>query len=140
MRAVVDTNVFVSALLVDVGTPAAVLRSWRRGEFDVVTSPELMAELRTVLDRPARSTRLRNSPLELLLRLEVAAFEVHPGERIEVIADDPSDNRLLEAGVAGDADFIVSGDGHLLSLGSYGGVAIVTPARFAAILAEQRSR
>ena len=80
------------------------------------------------------------APFELLQRLEAAALEVYPAELIEVITDDPSDNRLLEAGVAGNADFIVSGDRHLLSLGSYASLAIVTPARFAAILAEQRSR
>jgi len=59
---------------------------------------------------------------------------VTPAHQIEAIPDDPSDNRLLEAAIAGGADYVVSGDRHLLDLKTYEGVQIVTPARFVAIL------
>jgi putative PIN family toxin of toxin-antitoxin system len=139
MRAVLDANVFVSALLVELGAPWAVLDSWRRGEFELVTTPELLAELRDVFARPSISRRLIEAPDATLQRIVNVALQVRAVQRLDVIVDDPSDNRLLEAAIAGDADFIVSGDRHLLSLASYADVAIVTPARFAAILAEQRS-
>ena len=54
---------------------------------------------------------------------------VHPKERLEVIADDP-DNRILECAVEGQAEFIISGDKHLLKLKAYQGIAIVTPVDF----------
>jgi predicted nucleic acid-binding protein len=54
---------------------------------------------------------------------------VHPQERLAIIADDP-DNRILECAVAGPADFIISGDHHLLDLENYQGIKIVNPARF----------
>lgn len=140
MRAVVDANVFVSALLVDLGPPWAVVDSWRRGEFEMITTTELLAELRDVFARPSILSRLIEPPDETLQHIVDVAVQARSGPRLDVIRDDPSDNRLLEAAIAGGADFIVSGDRHLLSLESYAGVAIVTPARFLAILAEQRSR
>jgi len=61
-----------------------------------------------------------------------AAF-VEPEEALQVVSDD-DDNRVLEAALAGEADYIVSGDRALLSLGRYEGIEIVTPARLSAIL------
>ncbi len=66
--------------------------------------------------------------------MESAVTMVDPAESLSVIAD-PPDNRVLEAAVAGEADYIVSGDRDLLDLGKYEGIEIVTPAMFLAILA-----
>jgi predicted nucleic acid-binding protein len=60
--------------------------------------------------------------------------------RLTAIGRDPSDNRLLEAALEGEADYIVSGDRDLLDLGSYEGIGIITPARFLAILREASER
>lgn len=62
------------------------------------------------------------------------AVLVEPGEPISVIADDPSDNMLIEAAVTGCCDYVVSGDPHLLRLGEYRGIQILTPAAFLAVL------
>ncbi len=59
---------------------------------------------------------------------------MEPPVHLRIIAADPDDDRVLEAAVAGEADFIVSGDRHLLDLGRYEGIEIVTPARFLAEL------
>ena len=55
-------------------------------------------------------------------------------EHIDVISDDPSDDRFLEAAVAGGCQYLVSGDPHLLRVGEYRGVTILTPAAFASVV------
>jgi predicted nucleic acid-binding protein len=62
---------------------------------------------------------------------------VSPQTRITRITEDPTDNRVLEAAVEGQADYIVSGDGHLLDLREHDGIPIVTPRDFLAILATE---
>ncbi len=71
--------------------------------------------------------------------IRTRAEVVRPQERLDVVQQDPSDNRVLGAAVEGQADYIVSGDQHLLALGSFEGIEIVSPARFAAILAATSS-
>ncbi|HEX8228447.1 MAG TPA: putative toxin-antitoxin system toxin component, PIN family, partial [Chloroflexia bacterium] len=62
------------------------------------------------------------------------AIFVHPTVPIDAIASDPDDNKFLECAVAGGADYIVSGDKHLLSLGEYEGIRILSPADFLRVL------
>jgi len=58
------------------------------------------------------------------------AYVVHPEVVLDAVPDDPDDNRVLECAVKGEAEFIVSGDKHLLRLGSYEGIVIVTVRQF----------
>ena len=142
MRAVLDTNVLVSAILSPTGPPDLILQAWRRGAFELITSAPLLMELRGVLGRPRIAKRLRRQPAEVatfLSDFSENALVVTPEEELHVVQRDPADNRVLEAAVAGKADFVVSGDEDLLAL-SYEGVSIVTPARFAAILAVSSER
>ncbi|MDP2674454.1 MAG: putative toxin-antitoxin system toxin component, PIN family [Dehalococcoidia bacterium] len=138
MRAVLDTNVIVSAILSPGSSPDSILRASRRGALDLVTSAPLLHELEDVLGRPRIAKRLGWTAEErasFIAAFSDFAVIVAPKERFQVVRADPADNRVLEAAVAGSADYAVSGDHHLLDLGSYEGIPIVTPARFAAILA-----
>jgi predicted nucleic acid-binding protein len=62
---------------------------------------------------------------------------VEPSLELSVVHADPTDNRVLEAAVEGQADYIVTGDGDLLELGAFEGTRIVTPRDFVAILARE---
>ena len=138
MRVVLDTNVLVSAILSRGNPPDSILRAWRRGSFELVTSSPLMRELENVLTRPRIRRRLRWSTEErtaFVAALREGALVVTTEGELSVIQADPADNRVLEAAVGAGADYIVSGDRHLLELGSYESVRIVTPARFLAIIA-----
>ena len=138
MRVVLDTNVAVSAAVSPKGPPAEIIRAWRARSFVWVTSTPLLDEL----ERTLLSSRVRrylawgeDEIVEFLAAVRQAAAVTSPTDEIDVIRDDPADNRVLEAAVAAHADYIVSGDRHLLDLKTYEGAQIVTPARFVATLA-----
>lgn len=138
MEAVLDTNVVASALISPKGPPAEIIRAWRARSFIWITSPALLDELERVLRYPRIKQYLAWSDDELTEFIELIlrqAKVVSPSQTLDVVTDDPDDNRVLEAAVEGQAGYIVSGDRHLLQLGKYDPTEIVTPARFAAIIA-----
>ena len=91
-----------------------------------------------MLGRPRIAERLGWTPEErasFIAALTDFAVIIAPKQKLQVVNADPADNRVLEAAIAGSVDYVMSGDHHLLDLGSYEAVPIVTPARFAAVLA-----
>lgn len=130
MRVVLDTNVLVSAFVFPGGAPEAVYRRVLSGELTIIVSRPLLAELGRVLgdkfDWDPSYTE------EVVAQLARVGELVEPSEVVDDIGDDPDDNRVLEAAAEGDADLIVSGDRHLLALGSWRDIPIVRPAEFPA--------
>jgi len=128
MKIVCDTNVLVSATLSN-GTPRRLLRLIACGEVENAVSLEILAEAKNVLVRP----KFGFSPEQVTHAIDVfseISVLVAPVQPVDVIKDDPSDNRILEAAVAAQADCIVSGDEHLLNLQSWNGIEILSPADF----------
>lgn len=126
-RVVLDTNVYISALLFG-GFPGSVLDLAILGAFTLILSPALLDELDEKLR--AKFEMTMEDTAFLRARLETVGEIVEPGEVLKVIVDDPDDNRVLECAVKGKADLIVSGDRHLLKLGMYRGIKIVTVRQF----------
>lgn len=134
MRAVLDCNVFLSALIRPGGPPALILAALLRQEFELVLSPAIFAEYQRAANYPKIRKRIilsRQELQELEQDLLVLAFWVEPiaAKRPLVIAD-PSDDAYLLASVESQADHIVSGDHHLLALREYEGIPIITPRYF----------
>jgi putative PIN family toxin of toxin-antitoxin system len=134
-RVVPDTNVLVAALLWT-GNPHRLLVLAEAGDLTLVTTPAIMEELREVLARPKFTLRIRalqTSVAELMESL-LSVVEVIPDFAIEpVIKRDPDYDKILACAVAAQAEWLVSGDDHLLSLKRYKGIPIVTPSRFSRI-------
>ncbi|MSP38238.1 MAG: putative toxin-antitoxin system toxin component, PIN family [Deltaproteobacteria bacterium] len=132
VRVVLDTNVYVSALLWT-GIPHRLLRLAEEGDLALVTSPSILEELRDVLRRPKFRLRIRTlqtSVAELMESL-LSVVEVIPDSVMEpVIKRDPDDDKILACAVAAQAPWLISGDDHLLSLKRYNGISIVTPSQF----------
>jgi uncharacterized protein len=134
LRAVVDTNVFLSGLIVERGNPFNVLEAWRAGRFVLVSSPELFQELERVLSRPEFARRLGAELIAGTIRLvgnRADAAETLGDLPVEV--RDPKDEMVLAAALAAGADYIVTGDQDLLILEgdeSLGHLRIVTPRVF----------
>ena len=129
-RIVADTNVLVSGLGW-AGPSAQVLDAVRAGRLALVQSPALLAELRRVVAYPKLAPVI-GDPAGLAALIEATAVVIEPTRTIDAIADDEDDNHVLEAAVAGHADYIVSGDHHLLDLGSFEQIPILRPAAFCA--------
>ncbi len=131
VRIVLDTNVVVSALLWR-GTPHRLRDTIRQHpSTQLFTSAALLDELARVLARPFAAKRLAligTSARTLITDYALAADLVTPLAVPPVIAADPDDDRVIAAAVAATADLIVSGDSHLLDLGTHRTIRIVTPA------------
>ena len=100
------------------------------GRIALVTSPALLTELRRVLGYP-KLAKVIPGAAQLADLVAASGVVVDPSDVLAVVGDE-SDNRVLEAAVEGAADYIVSGDVHLLDLGSFRGIPILRPADFVA--------
>jgi putative PIN family toxin of toxin-antitoxin system len=128
MRIVLDTNVFVSGIFFS-GPPYQILKAWRDGKVQLLVSPAILDEYRRIgaeLNLQFGDVNLR--PILDLLTIQ-AEIVLAPGFP-PVIHDDPSDDKFLEAAVAGRASCIVSGDKHLLNLFEFQGIQILKPNDF----------
>ena len=137
MIVVLDTNVMISALISTGGPPARIIDFWEAGAFDVASSAPLLEEVKRVLGYDQVKKYLKCSPEEinkLLAGWRTASIYVDPEEELEVIKDDPDDDRVLECAVAAEAEYIVSGDNHLLDLGEYRGIEVLPPAGFLVLI------
>lgn len=120
-RVVFDTNVLISAYGFG-GKPALAVRAAIDGRLELLTSSAILTEL---ADKLGGVLGFEAAAVEEVVRQMVRLGTViRPKRRLEVVADD-ADNRVLECAVEGAADLIVSGDHHLLDLGSFEGVGIV---------------
>ena len=132
----IDTNVIVSGLMRRSGPPAEALNAAKERVFSWIISPHLINEAEGLLSRPhiRRHIALSDEAMaEFFAEVSNVAILVEPGDRLDV-SRDADDNRVLEAAVAGGADFIVTGDRDLLELGMHAGIQIVSPAGFVALL------
>jgi uncharacterized protein len=133
ISAVVDANVFVSAVLSPAGAPAQVLNAWRGGRFVLVLSFAILEEIYRVLHYPKIALRHRWTEAQIRTFVDLLASQasIPPGAlTLTVIKDDPADNRYLECAVEGHADVLVTGDQLLLNLGVYQGIPMLTPRAF----------
>lgn len=127
IKVVIDTNVFISAFYLPESRPANVVLLARRKTILNLISPQILKEVERIIKK---KLLWDNSKTEGAVRLiKNFSEDVHPQERLAIIVDDP-DNRILECAVAGQADFIISDDKHLLNLKNFQGINVVTPADF----------
>jgi putative PIN family toxin of toxin-antitoxin system len=137
MIVVLDTNLIISALLSPQGTPAKIIDLWEEDKFDVAVSAPLLNELERALgyERIKKYFRETDFKKNLFIKhLQETAIFVKPQINLEVITDDPDDNRLLECAVTSGSLYIISGDQHLLDLKEYQGIQILSPAGFVVLL------
>lgn len=133
IRAVLDTNTIVSGIGWS-GPPQKILDTAVNGDFVLLTSPDLLEELRRVLSYPRLHALPQDRVQEVLALLPLVAQIVETEEKISVIRQDPADNRVRECAVAGEATHVVTGDEHLLRLKFFRGIKITTPTIFLRLL------
>ncbi len=142
IRAVLDTNVLVSGLAgleLDTSPPGIILARWLAGRgagpFELVVSPHILAELERTLTKPYYRTRRLLAQIEAAERfVNDVATAIEPGFVVSGIAPHPEDDLILATAVSAGANYLVTGDRRFQALGSYDGVAIVSPRAFLDVL------
>lgn len=133
-KAVFDTNVFISGMLKRDGTCGQIFKTLLEKEsFTMVISPAIILEITRVL----RYKKLREKYHieKTFLKDLVNASQIVPGQlEINEVKEDPSDNKFLICALEGRADYLVTGDKHLLNLGTYKGTKIISPKDFKSII------
>ena len=122
------------------GAPARVFDRLDAEAFELLVSEPILAEYARGLSYPHLTSRLRLDAVAIarvISGLRQFAILVEPKESFTVIPDDPTDDKFLECAHAGEAEHVVSGDKHLLRLGEYRGIQILSPAGSVALLATQ---
>lgn len=138
IRAVLDANVFVSALIRPEGPPGQILVELvERNTFVLVVSPAIIAELRRTLAEPrlARFVRVTPQEREAWITSVESLADSTPGIRhVRVVEADADDDKYFAAALEGEADVIVSGDRHVLSLRTYERIRVLNPRAFLELL------
>jgi uncharacterized protein len=124
---VLDTNIYISAFFWR-GIPFKIFHKALTGDFTYCISQEILDEIKAILKR---EFDLNFKDIEAYSQVILAtSYFITPIERINLIKDDPTDNKFIECAVASKADFIVSGDNHLLRLKEYKGIKILSAREF----------
>lgn len=143
IRAVLDTNLFVSGLFAFHGTMANLQQLWVTGVFELAVSEEILQEIAATLQKPSIQKELFLKPEEIgeivnLIR-ERAFIVTKDLYQTDRITADPDDNKFLACALEAQADFVVSGDNHLLSLKHFHRIQIVDAYTFARKVTEQKT-
>jgi putative PIN family toxin of toxin-antitoxin system len=136
MRAVIDTGIFVSALIRRRGTIGVILRALRDGRFMAIYTTDILVEIIDVLGRDKIRVKYHIEPDDVSALIHLIRLRgelVIPNQTVDACRD-PKEDKFLEAALAGGADCIVSSDAYLLELQSFEDIPNLRPAEFLARL------
>ena len=133
LRAVVDTNLFISGLFAKDSVSAQLQNLWIDQKFELVTSVEIIKEVSRVLSYPRIKERFKPKEenvrrfFQLIFRKAIISKDVYHTDKI---VDDPTDNKFLACALEKKADYIVSRDPHLRNLKHFHSIQIVDATTF----------
>lgn len=137
LKVVIDTNTVISAPLSENSNPAKIFELILLEEINNFTSPEIVEEISEVFGRDKIKNRLPQDKINFIIdNFKKFSKSVKPRIKLNVIKDDADDNGILECAETAKADYIVSGDQHLLKLKNYKDIKIVSPKDFFEIYLE----
>lgn len=137
IRIVADTNILISSIFWR-GNPYKILIECIKGEVKILISKEILQEVEKILLREKKFKFTKNDVLLYMKILLKNSELINPVEKLSVIKKDSADNRVLECALEGKANYIVSGDRHLLELKDFRGIQIVTAKEMVDILESKR--
>lgn len=132
LKVVVDTNVFISSFFG--GIPREIINYWKKGEITLCLSQEIIEEYIEVLNRLGLKEKNEIQSLTKLFAEGYNSIFTTKTPNIEVVEDDPDDNKFIECAVALDSKIIISGDRHLKNLKKYIDIEIMSPKKFIEIM------
>ena len=134
VRAVIDTNLFISGLFAGKGYSSQLQDLWVSGAFELAVSEKILKEIENTLLKPNIYKRLfleAGEEVSIISLIREKAFVITADlYQTDKIKTDPSDNKFLACALEVKADYIVSGDNHLLELKHFHGIQIVDAKAF----------
>jgi len=129
IKVAIDTNVLISAVLFK-GEPAKLLELWKKSDLKFLISRQVLKEYIKVLSYP--KFRLSDEEIKYILEEELLPFvdPVNVVSKVDIIKEDSDDNKFIALAIDGNADYIISGDVHLLRLKKFKGIDIVSVKEF----------
>ena len=131
MKIVFDTNIYISAFVIPGGNAGKAYLYAINGDFELCTSVAILTELARKLDEKFGWEKQKIAQLITSISDVATVFKTTPW--LKVVSDDP-DNRILECAIKAEANFLVTGDKHLLKLRNYGNFEIIKLSTFLTIL------
>ncbi|MDI6654994.1 MAG: putative toxin-antitoxin system toxin component, PIN family [Candidatus Hydrothermarchaeota archaeon] len=138
MKITVDTNILISAAFW-LGNPRRIIKRVEDGKLELVLSAEILEEFEEIMGQDKFQLKLENinaTVSDVVSKLVEMSEVVGISSRVKAVKEDPDDDKVLECAVNGKADFIVSGDRHLLEMREYRGIRIVTAKEMLKIIGE----
>ncbi len=130
MRAVLDSNVFVSSFLSSRGAPRRIVDLWKHGGLTWCLCAEILEEYCEVLGRFGLADAPEFVQMRELFKARRDISWVVIDGLLRVVREDPDDDKFIECAVIADAGYIISGDRHLKARDPYRGIRILSPAAF----------
>ena len=129
-RAVIDTNIIISAFISSFGPCAQIFELFLKGDILNYTSEDIIQELEEVIHRPKFIGCIETYDKQFMIdSFRSLSLVISPIAKEKAIRDDPDDDKVVNCALASGAA-IITGDNHLLSLGSYEGIPILSPKQF----------
>jgi putative PIN family toxin of toxin-antitoxin system len=133
LKAVIDTNVLVSALI-GTGKPRELWKAAVERKFTIIISKEMLVEFLGVVERRKFASIGRNSVERFVTQLIRISTMTSVKSGYKAVPDDPDDDMVINTAYDGNADYIVTGDSHLLAIGKFRNIKIINITSFLKLL------
>jgi putative PIN family toxin of toxin-antitoxin system len=133
LKIVIDANLFASALIKPHSNPGRILDLVKQNQVELILSPAIIQEIKRILLYPKLKKYHHKTAQEIDTYFEdvfMFAWIVEGETTVDIIKDDPADNKYLSCAYEGEANYIISGDHHLLDLKTYEGIEIINAQSF----------
>lgn len=133
MKVVIDTNVWLSGIFWE-GEASKIIEKAEKKEIQIIISEDILSEVTNVLNKESKFQKymlnLKLSIEEILRTILSISNLIETQSKLEIIRADPKDNIILEAGLDGKVEYIISYDNHLLNMIEFRGIKIISPGEF----------
>ena len=125
MKVTVDTNFLISATQWDYSVAHKLLKKFIFSDAEIFTTQDILDETSKVLERDFEYSK--DEAKNIIEKILLFAKLIKPKQKIDIIKDDPDDNKVIECAVESSSDYVVTYDRHLLRLKLYKGIKIIRP-------------
>ena len=125
MRVVFDTNILLSSTLWAGSVAQKLLFKLIKNDVKIFTSEAILSEYSGVLKRDFGYSEKETQ--NIMGKVVLFANLVAPIEKLDVVRDDPEDNKVIECAIASSSDYLITYDKHLLKIKSFRKINIITP-------------